>query len=67
MKTERSDLSVKEVAEVLGASESTVRDLIKRGGLTSYKLGPSRTHGHRVTRESLDEFRRTGGARSNAQ
>ncbi len=48
------DLKIADAAAEIAVSHRTIWDLISRGELVSYKIGP---RGRRVTRESLDAFR----------
>ncbi|WP_170355731.1 MULTISPECIES: helix-turn-helix domain-containing protein [Ruegeria] len=48
------DLRIADAAAEIAVSDRTIWDLIRRGELVSYKVGP---RARRVTRESLDAFR----------
>lgn len=50
----RDPLTVREAAEVLGISESLVRDSINRAELKAYKYGNRKTV---IYREDLEEFK----------
>ena len=41
--SQENALRVREVAEILGISESLVRELIRSGQLTAYRYGPRKT------------------------
>jgi excisionase family DNA binding protein len=49
-------LTLKEVAELLKCSTSTVRSLIDRRKLAALNLGTKQHKHYRVTRQSLDAF-----------
>ncbi len=50
----REPLTVREAAEVLGISESLVRDSVNRAELKAYKYGKRKTI---IYREDLQEFK----------
>lgn len=52
-------LTLREVAEELRCSTSTVRQLINRGQLAALNLGTASHKHYRVTREALDEYEST--------
>ena len=54
MKNEKSDLSMKEVASIVGMHIESIRSLVRQGKIPGvYKIGGR----YRISQEALDKFR----------